>query len=296
MIKVGFIVNAKHRKNKRYLDVRNTLLTRPNIVSFEYITSYPKHATELIGLINEEIQIVIAVGGDGTINEIVNGLMIYNKQAVSFGIIPCGTGNDFARNLKPFSAIDLLNTIENKKTTLIDVGCIQYSNNKSYFLNIADIGFGPEVISIMNRQRSNGLSGKFSYALAILRAFFSYKKKMLSLSSDEFSYNGKMLMVAFCNGSTFAHGLCIHPNCKIDSGTFGVTIIGDVSLMEYIKNLSKLKKGKMIEHKEVHYYSSNSIKISSIENLKIEADGELFPINAIEINVIKQSLKFINSL
>ena len=138
------------------------------------------------------------------------------------------------------------------------------------------------------------IGGKLSYALAILRSFFSYSRPMVEIESKEFMYNGECLLVAACNGSTFGHGLVIHPEAKLDSGTIGITLMGKVTLMDYIKYLSKLKKGHQIVHPEVHYFQTNQITIKAPnESFFSQADGELLSNKSITIEVIPKGLNFL---
>jgi YegS/Rv2252/BmrU family lipid kinase len=238
----------------------------------------------------EKADFVIAAGGDGTAHEVVNGIA---GSDVIFGIIPCGTGNDFMRSTSPFSIEQFTEAILQSLNTPIDLGRIDFENSHIYFLNIADIGFGAEVVSTMDRQRQKGIKGKFSYSLAILRTFFTYRKTLLEVQSDDFHFNSEVLMIAFCNGKALGHGLTIHPDADIQDGKLAVTKIGDVSLLTYLRNLPKLKKGTLINHREVDYWKTNKVNINSNSSFHIEADGELYMKSVQAVSIQPKAINFL---
>lgn len=293
MTKVTFIINGSRKLNKTALDIISELRNNAGFEIVELTSEYGGHSKELAEWAAKVSDIIIAVGGDGTAHEVINGIL-NSGEDVLFGIIPSGTGNDFLRSTSGFSQNKLLEAVRTKSYRQIDVGEMSNGTEKRYFLNIADVGFGAKVIEKMNRQRKNGLKGKLSYSLAIVRTFLSYKKEVISIEADDFSYSGKALMVAFCNGSTFGHGLTINPGAKIDSGELALTIIGDVSLYEYVKNLGRLKKGHPINHPEVQYATVSTLKIKANKSC-LEADGEYCGANISQIRVIPGVIKLLNN-
>jgi diacylglycerol kinase (ATP) len=253
-------------------------------------TKGPKDAIQLAQKACVEYDVVLAVGGDGTCNEVINGIMLSKCDEVQFGVIPNGTGNDFVRNLPKFSAVDFCANLVNGKGKRIDVGQIHFVDSSRYFLNVADIGFGAKVVETMERQRKKGLGGKTSYSLAILRTFFTYKKPNIVVEGDGIEFSGKALMMVFSNGSTFGHGLQVFPGAELDSGILGLTMIGNVSLYEYVKNLKNLRKGRRIKHKEVHYHEFETLKIQAGDNVFVETDGEIAGKSSVMIEVIPKAI------
>ena len=295
MIKIAFIVNGSRKLSPpAYRAIE--LVGKSKLLAAEvYKTTRAKEATLIAERIADKYEILVAVGGDGTCNEVVQGIMISKNQAVRFGIIPNGTGNDFMQMLPPFEPKSFVKALESMQSKPIDIGAAEFGDSRKFFLNISDIGFGAEVVRRMNRQRKLGVGGKVSYAVAILRTFLSYRKKRIRLVSNEFEFEGKFLLIAFCNGHTFGHGLTIHPGAEIDNGRLGITVIGDVSLLEYIRNLKNLKSGKRIQHKEVQYHSVKSIKVeSSGTNCWMEGDGELMGIGLKSVEVVEQAIQLIH--
>ena len=294
MIKVSVIINGIGRLSseaqKTIEKIKESELLDAHIIR----TTKAKEAISIAKEQSLSYDLVIAVGGDGTAHEVLNGIMQGN-QNVLFGIIPSGTGNDFQRSIGVFDSEKFLKAVIEKKHLLLDIGACKSQLTTTYFLNIADLGFGAKVVQTMNSQRLIGVKGKLSYALAILRTFFTYKKSNIKITTPEFSYEGRVLMVAFCNGSTFGHGLTIHPKAAIDSGEMAITIIGNVSLFTYVKNLRKLKKGIKINHPEVQYTSSISFKIKTRnEFIRFEADGELYRNDYTEVSVLPRAIQLLS--
>ena len=135
----------------------------------------------------------------------------------------------------------------------------------------------------------------FSYSLAIIRAFFAYRKPHIKIVGDDFEFEGKVLMIAFCNGRTFGYGLTINPDADLRNGKLNITVIGNVSLFTYLRKLGALKKGNKIIHPEAHYFESKSIEISKIEsNVWTEGDGELFGTNLKRVSILPSRIKLIS--
>jgi diacylglycerol kinase (ATP) len=293
---IALIIHGHRPLAKSTSETIRLLERDPSLVVTQLKTKGPRDAIQLAQKASKEYDVVIAVGGDGTCNEVINGIMLSKTDEVQFGVIPNGTGNDFTRNLPKFSPIDFVTNVINGSGKKIDVGQIVFADTRRYFLNVADIGFGAKVVETMERQRKKGLGGKTSYSLAILRTFFTYKKPKMVVKGDGINFSGKALMMVFSNGSTFGHGLQVFPGAELDSGVLGLTMIGDVSLYEYVKNLKNLRKGKRIKHKEVHYHEFKTLDIQVGANVFVEVDGEIAGKSSIRIEVVPKTLFLISEV
>lgn len=291
MKSIHFIIHGKLKDNRLYHQCKSALEALNEFALVYKYTEGQNHATELAAeSVEQNANVIVAVGGDGTAHEVLNGMI---NSEVILGIIPCGTGNDFMRSVAPFSVAKFVENVQQLNASKIDIGHIQFDNSETHFLNIADIGFGAEVVMRMDRQRNNGIRGKFSYSLAILRTFFSYHNTSLSLQSKEQSFDGSILMLAFCNGKALGHGLTIHPQADITDGKLGITMFGNVSLFTYVRYLSHLKRGKVIQHKEVKYWTTDKVEITSNASFHIEADGELYMKNVQSVSIITKGIQFL---
>lgn len=273
-----------------------------NSCSKEFGETFEVHyTTKLVGAkrITEEhidnASHIIGVGGDGILNEIINGLSFDGLVPLPVvGIVPNGTGNDFYRSARYTNSSHYLEVIKNNLFDLIDVGLVTADGQKRYFLNISDIGFGGSAVLELNRFHGF-LGGKFAYGLSILYTFLSYKKPVVTIKSGDFIYHGPLLMAAFCNGSIFGNGLHIHPKASINDGRLKLTLLGKVSLWDYIKNVLKVKNGKKIIHPEAHYLSiENEAELVSHDGVIFaEADGESFSGQNFQIKLMPNSVKII---
>lgn len=241
-----------------------------------------------------QTNIIIAAGGDGTINEVINGILPFAGKKPSLCVIPVGTGNDFMQNRKLFtSAHELFESIMREEGTKLDVGSIEANQKQHFFLNVADVGFGGATVHTLNKQR-RFISGKIAYPIAILTTFFRFRKPLIEFKSPNFNYKGKALMVAFCNSSSFGSGIYIHPGANPSDQIMNITLLGKVSLFDYLRYLPKLKQGKRIDHPELHYFTANEAQIKIVNgSAPIEADGEPVHFNDSTIRLIPAAIKLI---
>jgi len=294
MIRVGFILNGAGKLSQTAQRTIE-LAKKSSRLNVEMVTTeYPKHATEIARQWAKSKQILIAVGGDGTCNEVLNGWHDTQPESCAIGVLPDGTGNDFQRMLRPFDPGAFVYNLEALNVQHVDYGVVETENGETAFLNIADLGFGAKVIQILERQRKRGLRGSMAYSLAILRAFLSYRKRRVQLLLNGERWEGKPLMIAFCNGSDFGYGLTIYPEASLRSGNLGITIVGDVSLLTYASKLRDLKKGRKIEHRELIYSSADRIEFQEVHpTLCMEVDGEYLPSRVKSMRVESDKLPLI---
>ena len=240
------------------LDIHNT---RRNHTARDIIEGYTDY-----------INCIVAIGGDGTFHEALNGLMsLQNKPLLA--LVPNGTGNDFLKNFSPFKPEDVVNRIVAGKSNAIDCGRLTFENSERYFINIADLGFGAEVVRYMEDQREK--KGKANYSKSILKTFKNYRRQTINYIIDGESKSDELLMFIIGNGHTFGNGLKISPEASLVDGTFNLTVIKDVSLFLYLRKLGKIKKGKRIQHEKVDYLTATKIEFEPQDHQFVEADGEL---------------------
>ncbi len=293
MKRIDIVVNSVHGNTSFLREIQNVKSTTID-VNIHY-TLYQGHARKIAEEIcHKNSSLVIAAGGDGTAHEVINGLLSSDHIPPNFSIIPVGTGNDFMRGKPHFSTVNqLFESIEKNKIIPTDLGQITHQGKKTYFLNIADTGFGGATVHTLNKQR-NWLGGKLSYSLAILRTFIIFRKPVLKIESKEWRHEGEVLLCAFCNGGIFGSGLTIHPEADPHDGQLEITLIGNVSLFDYIRYLPRLKKGQRIEHKEVKYLRSNKIAVSIQKGVSsTEADGEPICEIAFEVELVPQKINLL---
>jgi diacylglycerol kinase (ATP) len=254
---------------------------------------------ELVTIAKESassVDVIVGIGGDGTINEIINGLLQSETPVLPvLAIIPCGTGNDLYQSsfFQTFQYNLFLDALSNPRYILSDVGKMVTEHETRYFMNVADIGFGGSVVLSLSEFRQK-YGPRFSYGLAILKTFIGFKRPHVSLTAGHFSYTGELLLAAACNGSIFGNGLHIHPGASISDGKLNMTILAKVSLLDYLLNVLKVKRGKRIKHPEAHYFESNTLTLTASVELHAETDGEYIQGKSFEISIIPQRLKILS--
>lgn len=292
MVKVTFIINGNRTLKKRNNELIQKALNHTALDVTLVRTTYAKEAFDLAQeTCTQNAEIIIAVGGDGTINEVVNGIL-FSKSAAILGYLPNGTGNDFSRNFKSIQSEAFIQALVSKKYTKIDTIKTTINQEIKQCVNIADVGLGGKVIEILERQRSI-IGGKISYNLAIVRGFLAFKKPEIVIESDAYKNKKRMLMVAICNGKYFAHGLTVNPFAQLNDGYLHITTFEKVSLLDYIRELPKLKKGIKITHPEVNYFKTKKVTIVG-DRLYGELDGEGFKANTIEFEIQEKSLSILD--
>lgn len=295
-LRILVIINGKKKLsvvNRQILDV---LDQTPEVQLDIHRTTAPLDAINHVQLNLRDDDTLICVGGDGTCNEVLNGLVLSRRKDVKLAILPDGTGNDFIRVTEPINE-SIIERIIKQDFDQIDIGKVSNKGGVNrYFLNIAGFGLDGKVVEIMDRQRANGFGGAMSYSSAIIRGFFAYKKPKIELVGDAFEYKGKTLLVAFCNGNTYANGIKISPDSRVNDGKMEVCVFGDVSIWHYLKYLGKLKRGVKIDHPEVHYFQGNNVSVVSEGPLAGQLDGEYHSFDQSEVELRINKINLINAL
>ena len=292
---ISCIINGVRPISKELLSFFDALKTnfKGNISLF--YTEYHGHATEIArNCCKIQDHLIIAVGGDGTFNEVVNGVLMSEMPDTGICLVPNGTGNDFSRAQEiSFNEDIVLAAIKKPEFKHYDVGLITQNGSKKYFLNVMDAGFGGYDTMILDRQRRQGLSGGLSYSLAILRTFFHFNKPDVTISIDNKQYyTGKMMMIAVSNSKSFGNGLIIYPDSRPDDGLLGVTTLGNVTIIDYLLHLSNLRKGRYIKHPDILYATCTRLSIKIISGTApIEADGEVVGTGDVKIEVVPSAIR-----
>lgn len=277
-MKYVFIINPASGKTDYNKIKQNIMKTLENENYEIYETKAPKEATEIASRFkNEENTIVYSVGGDGTLNEVVNGIA---KGKCKLGIIPTGSGNDFYRTLKEAQT-------ENVR---LDLGKV----NGRYFINIASVGMDAETCNNANKIKSK-IKLHSSYYLALIHTFLTFKSKSLKLKIDKNVYAGDYIIAAICNGKYYGGGFKIAPVASFDDNQFGIYLVSKASKFKLIKILLALLKSEHEKYNEVRKYTGKNITITSENNLIVNIDGEITVSKNIEIEMIEDALIIYNN-
>ena len=277
-MKYVFIINPASGKTDYDKIKQNIMKTLENENYEIYETKAPKEATEIASRFkNEENTVVYSVGGDGTLNEVVNGIA---EGKCKLGIIPTGSGNDFYRTLKEAQT-------ENVR---LDLGKV----NGRYFINIASVGMDAETCNNANKIKSK-IKLHSSYYLALIHTFLTFKSKSLKLKIDKNVYAGDYIIAAICNGKYYGGGFKIAPVASFDDNQFDIYLVSKASKFKLIKILLALLKSEHEKYNEVRKYTVKNITITSENNLIVNIDGEITISKNIEIEMIEDALIIYNN-
>lgn len=267
-------------------------------------TSKPKEAIDITreALYNDYSRIV-SVGGDGTLNEVLNGFYNGNymkiKEDAFLSFIPMGTGGDFARmfttSSKPQRVYEVLADACEYPIDIVQGTYTNWDGNRetSYFINVADIGLGCQTVYRVN-QSSKAWGGFLSFLISALYSLVTYESQFLTVKVDDKEvYTGKACMVVVSNGSYFGGGMKIAPYANLSDGLLDITIVDDLSKIDIIKNIPGIYTGKHINHPAVTFFSGKKVELISPTELLVEFDGETPGIGNIELEIMPQELKIL---
>jgi YegS/Rv2252/BmrU family lipid kinase len=298
-LKVAVILNGiSLRKNFLYHDILPALNKSFEVEVFETLSQ--NDATLLASkAVEKRFDVILAAGGDGTVHQVLNGILHDRENSINLptlGIIPIGSGNDFARALKLIADKDqIINLVKDFKPKKLDVGKISFRNGYQgeesfrYFINEVDIGMGPEVVKkVMSSDRPFGAA--ISYYMAILSTFATFKPLYAKIKTSTWCWEGKISTLAIANGNYYGHGLCISPDSKPNDRKFGTFICSWISVFDFIRYSNDLKKGKYVRIPEISYNEADSIELSSPNPCVVEADGEILGYLPSKIEMIERQL------
>ena len=248
-------------------------------------TEYPGHATELSKqALADGYRLIVAVGGDGTMRE--TALPLVHTDAV-FCLIPCGTGNDFARAIgistDPIVATDtLLNGIDRK----LDAGMA----NDQVFFNVAGFGFDVDVLDYTEEFKPKCKNGSTAYIRGLLKALFGMKLRRSSIRFADGTLEKNVLLIAAGNGRFFGGGMEVTPNADPADGLLDICIIHDVDFIGVLSVLPRFMKGKHLGSKYVTYRKERTCDVVCEPESRIEVDGERMPGTPVSFRILDGAL------
>jgi diacylglycerol kinase (ATP) len=237
----------------------------------------PGHLIELArDAVDGGATLVVAVGGDGTLNEVVNGIA---GRDVDLATIPLGTGMDFGRTYGiPTKFEDAVRLVLGGTTRTIDAGRVSYrtwggEDAERWFANVSSVGMSGAVA-----QRANGMSkalgGKATFFYALTRVFLAWENSDVTVRFDGEERRGKMHDVIVANGAWHGGGMMLAPGARPDDGLFDVVIIGDVGKVDFLTTAPKLYKGRHVTHPKIEVVRAARVEVDAAERLPIELEGE----------------------
>lgn len=275
-MKYIFIVNPESAKGNAMKIIGNIeRVCKQEHIEYEVCYTLAQgDATRLAQSYKDDENIIYAVGGDGTLSEVLNGV-IGTKNKI--GIIPAGSGNDFYRTVKELAKAEIES----------DVGVV----NGKYFLNIACVGIDAEVANNVPLMKKKNVKVKNLYTASILYTFTHFKFKRIHFKSQEKDEKGNFTILSICNGRYYGGGYNISPKASLEDNYFDVYYINKLRLPSIINLLLKLKKGKLEQDKRTNHFKTNNITVTSEEPIRFNVDGETIENTKFEIKIIPKAIK-----
>lgn len=297
MRKILFIINSKAGKTEfdiRKEDIEQTFKNAGRLDEIEVVnTRYKNHTKFLIEAFDSlayDEKIVIICGGDGSLNELVN--VAYGKN-MTLGLIPTGTGNDFAKNFdyKNFTLNNLLN-FRTEKIDLIKV-------NDFYSINVTSLGFDTQVLERAYKYLEvKPKLGKRAYIKAVINSLNKITSENLEFKlklrdGSNFEISGDYLISALCNGAYYGSGFNPAPEARIDDGVLNLLLASKIPFLKFIPMIKKYKEGRHKDSKFIREILVTAGTIRSRDKFIANADGEIFESNEIKFQVLPNALNWV---
>ncbi|MEA3479184.1 MAG: diacylglycerol kinase family protein [Bacteroidota bacterium] len=286
-LRIAFIINPISgvvKKDKIINQIKSRLSSK-----FDYAVAFtrrPGHATDLCrDFVQQGMNIVVAVGGDGSVNEVAKGLV---HTDTALGIIPGGSGNGLAHHLSiPVNfekAIDIINSANIIK---IDTGTI----NDELFASIAGIGFDGVVARKFSETKRRGF---LSYLKIVTETYPTYKPKHYKIIFNDQQIKTQALFITFANSNQFGYNTAIAPEARVDDGLLDVCIAKKPPIIELPYLASLLYWRKIDQSKYLEIYQANKLKVITKKNRWVNIDGEARKLGKkLNIRIHPQSLKIV---
>ncbi|HYT01111.1 MAG TPA: diacylglycerol kinase family protein [Thermoplasmata archaeon] len=302
VVETRFIVNpaSSNGSTGRRWRIYEKSLRRELGLAFD--VRFTRRSGDGVGLVREAIAsgitTIVSVGGDGTLNEFVNGFLgedghPLNREA-RVAILPVGTGGDFVRTLPmPKSPSDFVSLMREGRTRRIDAGRCTFRMSEEeksrFFVNIAEFGSGGAVVDRVNRT-TKVLGGRMSFLIAILRTLPKYRNTRVIYQADGGPPQEAVVNdFVVANGRYFGAGLMPAPHADLEDGLFDVVVFGDIDFKTARRNLPALRRGEHLSLKEVRSFRCRSLTVQS-EGEMIDLDGEFVGRNPLRFEVLPNAV------
>jgi diacylglycerol kinase (ATP) len=294
---IAIILNGISRKKQFfYKSILPALRKQHTVTVFE--TRYAGHATELARDAASEFESILSAGGDGTLNQVLNGVLTSpGKMLPTLGLIPLGSGNDFAGAIGASAGAQQLLQLLNQGGKPTDVGfiiCKDFNGNEKqhYFINVCSAGMGPATIKQMEKAPA-WMGANLRYLTSIIKTFFTHTPEPVEIKTQTWTWRGAVRVLAIANGKSFGNRIYLAPEAKQDDGLFNLFVAGDVPLLKFLLYLQRLKQGSKINDSQIQYELSNKIEITSEQPVAIEAEGELVGFLPASVEMKPKAISFL---
>jgi diacylglycerol kinase (ATP) len=255
-------------------------------VGFEiHDTSVTKNATETVKKkLDQTFSDLVIIGGDGTINEAINGL----NHEVTTSIIPAGTGDDFIKMVDLGSGLEKqFHTAVHGEVEAIDLGVC----NERKFINGVGVGFDGQIVEDMAAKRVPLLKGHAAYYYHVLRILGGYREKPFRYRFNDVDFQKDLILLTIGNGSTFGGGFKLMPKAQINDGLLEICEIGRLAPIKRFLNIPRLSNGSHGVLPRIHFYQTSQITVEANSDLFAHIDGERLGNPPFEIRILPKALR-----
>ena len=264
------------------------------------LTERSHHAIALARDAAARADVVVAVGGDGTINEVINGLLTAESCGAKLAYIPMGTGGDFQRTVRlPLKPDEVADVITSGEVYEMDAAKALLTGHdgkpvERYFINLASFGMGGDV-SVRAKNFLSPLSGKLAFLYATFVVFLGYRGKTVRLKLDEDPREHEYLITNVAVGNGRYHGGGMHPcpRAVLNDGQLEVTPIERLSMFELIRDIRILYSDNVYVHPKAHHFRASRVVAESDEIVRVEVDGEAVGRLPMEITALPRALRLL---
>jgi len=277
-------------------------LTACNQTGELQFTQQEGHAVELTQqAVNRGYKQLVVIGGDGTLNEVINGIFTSGcttPEEIIIAAIPSGTGNDWIRQWNITLKTDLINYFRLGKRIAVDVGVVMEKettkNRRHYFLNAAGLGFDGDVVYRADRLRKWVGAQSWTYLVSVFLSVFKIHYKQLCIETADEKLEGDVLTMCIGNGCYTGGGLMQTPKANPCDGLFDIMLLQRIRLRDVPSLLNALLKRKLDSHPKVKMFRSNVVSISALSPVRCETDGVLLSMDfPLEIKLLPHKIKFL---
>ena len=303
------VVNPKASvgKSERDWPIIKQILIDEGIEFDDVLTEYPRHAIEIVrnAIVEKGYRKFISVGGDGTNNEVINGIFMQDvvpTTDITMAALPIGTGNDWRRTFDiPLEYDEVIKIIKAGHTFSHDIGKLTYYNDGDpkirYFLNAAGTGLDEMVCNTTNLMKQQGKGGTIRYLMSVVKCLLKYKVTHVQIEVDgQQVFDDSILSLSVGNCRFNGGGMMMMPNAIPDDGQFDITVIRKVSIFKFAANVKNIYDGTFIHKlKEVQTFRGKKIRIVSIppHSLKVETEGETLNNSPFDFEILPKAINMV---
>lgn len=290
-MKLLLIVNPVAGKNKGEKAIKKAApLLEEKKIQFEVkISESSGHAAQIASEFDPSgFDGIVAVGGDGTLFEVLNGLLKTRQNFdLPIGQIPVGTGNSFIKDLDIHSIEDAVEKIAGGKTKKIDVGFFKYPEGEHYFINLLGTGF---VANVAHRAGKYKALGPLSYVFGVFEEVARLHPVPMEMTIDGKVYQRDYIFAEICNSSKTGGNMIMAPDARIDDGLLNVILLNDISKFNLLKVFPLIFKGTHVLNSHVETFTCQQIKIVTETPQRLTPDGEVFGTTPIEVSMLPNKI------